>query len=59
MKHAIDLKAIEARAQAATPGPWTDWIGAYWDTKGRRLYLLPVPCLGVVLHFPKPESEAK
>lgn len=29
---------------------WYDlWIGAYWDRKGRALYLLPVPCLGVKL----------
>lgn len=29
---------------------WYDlWIGAYWDTKNRRLYVLPVPCLGVVI----------
>jgi hypothetical protein len=27
------------------------WIGAYWDRKRRRLYLLPVPCFGLVLQF--------
>ena len=33
---------------------WYDfWVGLYWDQKGRRLYVLPLPCLGVVLHFPR------
>ena len=33
---------------------WYDmWIGAYWDRTNRRLYLLPLPCLGVVLEFRK------
>jgi len=31
---------------------WYDmWIGAYWDRRRRRLYVLPVPCLGVVFDF--------
>jgi hypothetical protein len=31
---------------------WYDlWVGAYWDARKRRLYLLPVPCLGLVLDF--------
>jgi len=31
---------------------WRDlWIGAYWDRKRRLLYLLPMPCLGIVLNF--------
>lgn len=35
---------------------WYDlWIGAYWDRTNRRLYVLPVPCFGIVLHFPAPE----
>ena len=33
---------------------WYDiWIGAYWDRARRRLYLFPVPMLGVVLDFGK------
>ena len=33
---------------------WYDlWIGAYWDRKSKRLYLLPVPCIGVVIDFAK------
>lgn len=31
---------------------WYDlWVGAFWDGKKRRLYVLPVPCLGVVIQF--------
>lgn len=33
---------------------WYDlWVGAYWDRTKRRLYLLPLPCCGVVLVFTK------
>lgn len=33
---------------------WYDlWIGAYWDRQHRRLYLLPLPCCGLVLEFPQ------
>lgn len=31
---------------------WYDlWIGVYWDAGKRRLYILPIPCLGVVIQF--------
>jgi hypothetical protein len=31
---------------------WYDcWIGFYWDRAGRRLYILPVPCLGLCVEF--------
>ncbi len=31
---------------------WYDcWVGAYWDRAGRRLYLLPLPMIGVVIEF--------
>ena len=31
---------------------WYDlWIGAYWDRQRRRLYVLPLPCVGVVIQF--------
>ncbi len=34
---------------------WYDlWIGAYWDRQSRRLYLLPLPCIGVVIQFARP-----
>ena len=31
---------------------WYDfWIGAFWDSRKRRLYLLPIPCFGIVIEF--------
>jgi hypothetical protein len=31
---------------------WYDfWIGAYWDQKNSKLYILPIPMVGVVIHF--------
>jgi hypothetical protein len=31
---------------------WFDlWVGFYWDRKNRELYILPIPCVGVVLSF--------
>lgn len=31
---------------------WYDlWVGAFWDRAKRRLYIFPVPTLGVVIHF--------
>jgi hypothetical protein len=33
---------------------WYDmWIGMYWDRKNRKLYVLPLPCLGFVIEWPK------
>ena len=33
---------------------WYDlWIGAYWDRKAHRLYVLPLPCIGFVISFGK------
>ena len=36
---------------------WYDfWVGAYWDQAKRRLYVLPLPMIGLVFEFaPKPE----
>ena len=32
---------------------WYDlWIGAYWDRRNRRLFLLPLPCVGFVFEWP-------
>ena len=31
---------------------WYDlWMGAFWDRKARKLYILPLPCIGVVIEF--------
>ena len=36
---------------------WYDlWVGAFWDRAKRRLYILPVPCCGVVLQFKEPPA---
>src|SRR5215467_5853069 len=32
---------------------WYDlWIGVYYDQKGRKLYILPLPSIGIVIEFP-------
>lgn len=32
---------------------WYDlWVGAFWGRKARRLYILPLPCIGIVISFP-------
>lgn len=29
---------------------WYDmWVGMYWDRAKRRLYILPVPCIGIYI----------
>ena len=31
---------------------WYDlWVGIYIDRKGRRLYVLPLPCIGIVIQW--------
>lgn len=31
---------------------WYDlWIGAFWDRRKRRLYVLPLPCIGFYIQF--------
>ena len=31
---------------------WYDlWVGAYWDRDKKRLYVLPIPCCGIVIDF--------
>ena len=34
---------------------WYDiWVGAYWDRSNRRLYVLPLPCIGIVIQLSRP-----
>lgn len=31
---------------------WYDlWVGAYWDRRCRKLYVLPLPCIGFWVEF--------
>lgn len=37
---------------------WYDiWAGAYWDRKNKLLYILPIPCFGVVIKFIKKKKD--
>lgn len=37
---------------------WYDiWIGVFWDRKTRKLYILPLPCIGIVVTFASPERQ--
>jgi len=36
---------------------WYDlWVGFFWDSKKRWLYILPLPCIGFIVKF-KVEEE--
>lgn len=38
---------------------WYDfWVGFYWDRKGRTLYFLPIPTIGISIKFPA-KAETK
>ena len=31
---------------------WFDmWIGVFVDTRGKRVYILPIPCVGIVVEW--------
>lgn len=33
---------------------WYDlWIGLFYDRAKKRLYVLPLPCIGVIIDFAK------
>lgn len=46
---------VHAQPQAFSIKPifaWYDmWVGAFWDSQKRRLYIFPVPMFGVVIQF--------
>ena len=38
---------------------WYDlWVGVYWDSSKRRLYIFPVPMLGIVIYYPRKRPSA-
>lgn len=39
---------------------WYDlWVGLYWNSSKRRLYVLPVPCLGFWVEFRAGEGAGR
>lgn len=31
---------------------WYDmWVGAFWDSAKRRLYIFPIPMFGIIIQF--------
>jgi len=37
---------------------WYDfWVGIFWDSRKRKLYILPVPCVGVVIELPARHND--
>ena len=45
--------SVAMRATSARPlFKWFDfWVGLFWDSKGRKLYVFPVPMFGIVFEF--------
>lgn len=38
---------------------WYDiWVGVFWDVAKRRLYVFPLPMVGVVVQFPRQTKSA-
>jgi len=39
---------------------WFDlWIGFFWDRRARKLYFLPLPCIGVVFDFERADRRGE
>jgi len=37
---------------------WYDlWVGLYWNGAKRRLYILPLPCVGLYIDFPAKQGR--
>lgn len=48
----INLPSLLARMRVSAIFAWYDfWVGVYWDRAKRRLYILPLPMVGVVVDF--------
>jgi hypothetical protein len=57
--HENEIAAKQWRIRPMTIKPlfaWYDlWVGVFWDAAKRKLYVLPLPCIGIVIQFgPKP-----
>lgn len=38
---------------------WFDfWVGIFWDRRKRRLYIFPIPMVGVVVQWPRQIAPA-
>ncbi len=39
---------------------WYDlWIGIFWDSKKKLLYILPIPMFGIIINFGKHKPICK
>lgn len=48
------LNVAGYRFYIATLFAWYDlWVGVFVDRKGQRIYILPVPCIGVCVSWLK------
>lgn len=55
---AVGVAAVARSGRVRLIFAWYDiWVGAYFDRDRRRLYLLPVPCAGVVVQLPGQHVE--
>jgi hypothetical protein len=49
---AMSLNSRNATMRIRPLFAWYDlWVGAFWDRKQRKLYICPLPCIGVVITF--------
>lgn len=67
---AVEIERAEATAHLRQPDccaarwsvkplfAWHDlWVGIFWDSRKRKLYILPLPCVGVVIEFPMRHND--